>query len=314
MRSHSRPPTARYQRGSALLRFILSKAAIAWMAGFIVSTPWAQCGITQSCLGVPPPPLLSELPPVCPPAKICFVNLAARQKYEQKNNCILMEYRCNGNEIDEHTQCCVKDVQTGKNKIRQKQYEKFDKKFNWEIYTKECKNMRQSEAAPDALWNQCTVGQKHSEDDDYPVLVVEKNGSARSYCIDGCSTPPSVVKAAAALGLFIFPDRNNPTGAGPGGIGEVSSFLPACSAHDKCYQTCNSNDQKTCDGKMLMDMQAACNRISENYITVFEGNFKEKKASTRDRCLSAARTMHAGLEKFGSDAFNRRRQQYCQCC
>ncbi|WP_265286056.1 hypothetical protein [Verminephrobacter eiseniae] len=298
------------QRGSAMAEARLSKAATAWMAAFIASASWAQCGVTQSC--IPPSPIAT----VCSP-RICFLNAEARARYEKENNCHMLDANsktCNRKAIDTDTQCCVRHAGLGVGKIRQKQYTKLDRSFMWDVYAKECINMKQSQAVPDKLWSQCEAGQKHSASDNYPVMLVEQNGSARSYCIDGCSTPAAAVKAAAFVGIFIFADRNNPTGAGPGGIGDASSFLAACSKHDRCYQTCNSNNQQTCDNEMLSDMKAVCFRISKDHTTTFDGNFGQETINTHEACLSAANAMHTGLRKFGSNAFNLRRQQYCQCC
>ncbi|WP_265655742.1 hypothetical protein [Verminephrobacter aporrectodeae] len=291
-------------------KLLCFKAAIAWMVVLIASASWAQCGVTQDCSLFPPAPTVN----VCS-ANLCFRNAEARREYEQRNNCTIFDGDlCASRVVNAATQCCVMDSVTQISKIQQKQYTKLNKKFNWDIYSKECTKMQQSQAKPDELWAQCKVGQKHSANDDYPVVHVEQNGSARTYCIDGCSTPPGTVKNLTRLGVFIFPDRDNPSGAGLGGIGNASSFFPACSEHDKCYQTCNSNNQQVCDKKMLSDMTAACERIPKDHITTFKGNFEIKTIKTHIACMRSAKTMHMGLEKFGSNAFSLRRQQYCQCC
>ncbi|WP_138927792.1 hypothetical protein [Verminephrobacter aporrectodeae] len=291
-------------------KLLCFKAAIAWMVVLIASASWAQCGVTQDCSLFPPAPTLN----VCT-ANLCFRNAEARREYEQRNNCTIFDGDlCASRVVNSATQCCVMDSVTQISKIQQKQYTKLNKKFNWDIYSKECTKMQQSQAKPDELWAQCKVGQKHSANDDYPVVHVEQNGSARTYCIDGCSTPPEIVKLSAFSGIFIYADRNNPTGAGPGGIGNSSSFFGACSSHDKCYQTCIANDQSVCDNNMLSDMQVVCNGIPADHETTFKGLLGENSVNTRHACLLAAEKMHTGLRKFGSSAFNLRRQQYCQCC
>lgn len=154
--------------------------------------------------------------------------------------------------------------------------------------------------------------------DDYAVVTVEKNGSARPYCIDGCSTPPGMVNKLFRLGIFIFENKDNPTGAGPGGFGSGSSFFGACASHDKCYQTCNGNDQETCDDRLLADMLAVCRQIPADHVTTFTNTLGfQDEENTRNKCESAANNMHTGLQSplpASKRAFKVRRQQYCQCC
>ncbi len=304
-------PTNRVQPTTATW---FTKAAIVLSGLAVAGTAWAQCGITQSCIS-PPPGILPPITSLCE-VNMCFSSRENRERYERENNCIFPDNSlCGGKKVDSETQCCVKDARTQKSKIRQKQYTKLDKSFDWNSYKQECVDMQQSEAPPDSLWRQCVVGQPHANDDDYAVMKVESNGNARSYCIDGCSTPPSAIKIATSMGYFIFPDRNNPTGGGAGGIGEQSSFLAACSNHDRCYQTCSESNQENCDDSMLADMQAVCRNIPTDHETRYQGNLDiTRTKNTLEACISAAEDMHSVLRKFGSGAFNNRRQQYCQCC
>lgn len=290
------------------------KIAIPFFGWVVIGAAWAECGITQSCTPLTPG-IFPTTTSICQ-VNMCFNSAESREKHERENNCIFPDSSlCGGKKVDSDKQCCVKDIRTKKNKIRQKQYTALDKSFDWNIYRQECIDMQQSEAPPDSLWKQCVVGQPHSSSDNYAVMKVESNGSARSYCIDGCSTPPAAVNVATSLGYFIFPDRNNPTGEGAGGIGEQSSFLNACSNHDRCYQTCGESTQDNCDDRMLADMQTVCRDIPENHQTNFEGNLNiTRSINTRAACISAAEDMHSALRKFGSGAFKIRRQQYCQCC
>lgn len=292
-----------------------TKAAIVLLSCFVagIAAASAQCGITQSCPSTTPG-IFPTITTICP-SNMCLRDTQIREKYERENNCIFPDSSlCGGKKVDADTQCCIKDARTNKSRIRQKQYTSLDKNFDWNAYRQECVEMQQSEAPPDALWKQCVVGQRHSAADNYPVMKVEANGKARSYCIDGCSTPPKALQAAAVVGTFIFADRNNPTGGGEGGIGEASSFLDACSAHDKCYQTCNQNNQADCDDAMLASMNTTCDGIPEDHETTFSGNFGTKTENTRAACRLAANRMHQVLGNFGSTAFGMRRQQYCQCC
>lgn len=280
----------------------------------------AQCGVSYSCgpdLGGGLGGILNP-PGVCQ-GGACFKDAATKYKYEQDHNCRFPPAAvCSGQPMNPDTQCCGKDESTGQDKIQNRQAQADAADFRWSTYTQQCPNMKQSEGAPDALWAQCVVGQRHGASDHWPVReVVQNPGSpnARSYCIDGCSTPPGVVSSLYRAGWFIFNDKDNPTGAGPGGFGEGSSFYGACANHDKCYQTCSSTPRNTCDNNLLADMTTACNRVPADHVTTFINNFGfEDDENTRDKCLAAANRMHTGLQIGGGPAFNTRRQQYCQCC
>jgi hypothetical protein len=242
----------------------------------------------------------------------CFANEAAKAQYERESNCKFVNKNlCGDKPIDEAKQCCGNDAKNGTVKIKDRVNTQLDPKFSWQTYRQECQNLRQSEGRPDALWRQCVVGQRHAADDAYPVVIVESNGAARPYCIDGCSTPPRVVKALYKANIFLFENKDNPTGF------LTSSFFNACGTHDKCYQTCNGNDQRFCDNELLNNMLAACATIpadDETAIVTFGVSYN---VNTRDKCISAASNMHTGLSTpivGGVNAFNRRRQQYCQCC
>jgi hypothetical protein len=258
------------------------------------------------------------LPPKKCQESICFSSAQAQANFEKENNCRFGD-QCGVFFIqDKDTFCCGKDVTTGSDTPVNKVQAQLNPSFDWENYKKQCPNMRQSEGAPNAVWAQCVVGQKHNASDDYVVDKVEKNGNSRSYCIDGCSTPPDIVKNLTAAGIFIFANKDNPTGEGPGGYGKDSSFYGSCALHDKCYQTCDGNNQRTCDDRLLANMLAVCNRIPAGHITTFINNLGfEDDENTRDKCRSAANKMHTGLRtpfEASKAAFKLRRQQYCQCC
>jgi hypothetical protein len=262
---------------------------------------YAQCGITMSCGG---PPKVCDV-------QVCFQNSAAKQQYESQNNCkIPNKGLCGDKPIEAATQCCGKDAKNGSAKIKDRQITQLDSKFDWTNYQKECPNMRQSEAPPDGLWRQCVVGQLHDPSDDkYNVAIVKHNPGdpkARDYCIDGCSTPPDVVKTLYDLGIFLIQDKDNPNGF-PG-----SSFFNACAAHDICYQTCGKPfDQDTCDNRLLAQSLQACEVIPRNHISV--DSFGDQR-HTYNACRNAANKMNTGLYLGGKPAFFRRKQQYCQCC
>jgi hypothetical protein len=244
-------------------------------------------------------------------ANSCFANEVEKEKFEKANNCKFPNDTplCGTAKIDKATQCCGKDAQTGKPSVRDRLMTQLNPDFKWDDYVKQCPAMRQREGGPDALWNQCVVGQRHDpNDDDWPVIVVQPNllnSNARPYCVDGCSTPNQIVSYAVTAGIFLVKDKDNPTGF-PG-----ASFIGGCSAHDVCYQTCSQNTQTDCDNRLLANNLANCENIPANHKTP---NIIGVGISTRGICVGAATAMHAGLWAGGKAAFSRRRQQYCQCC
>jgi len=263
-----------------------------------LSTPPAQPGLCQ--------------------AAICFANPVDEAAFERANHCVFGSM-CAGQVIKSSTQCCGANRFSGKPEVHDK-FQTAESGINalhwWTAYKAECPAMTQSGAPPDALWAQCAPGRKHSPSDHWDVVIVEKNGTSRDYCIDGCSTPPAFVTGLWRSGIFIFNDKDNPTGNGPGGIGATSSFFNSCASHDRCYQTCSiGTDQSACDDKLLADMLAACATIPPAHITTFI-NFAgvSDDENTRDKCTKAANKMHTGLMLAGSPAFKTRRTQYCQCC
>lgn len=171
---------------------------------------------------------------------------------------------------------------------------------------------KQNGAPPDALWQQCEVGKKHAPDEDHEISEVRKNGGARDYCIDGCSVPPSGVAVASDAGIFLALSRNNPAGH------PASSFYQACANHDVCYQSCDK-EQKYCDYKLEEDAKAACEQIPADHTIKVAGRYPDGtpyvfKVNTRKKCRDIAEYYRMALRAFGEFAFNKRRQQYCQCC
>jgi hypothetical protein len=256
--------------------------------------------------------------PVCKPDS-CIVSEIARHEYERKNNCKFAQGDlCGGVTIDKVTQCCGKDPRTGNAKAVDKVMTKRGviaagaDSFTWTNYVLTCPDKKQNNSAPNALWNQCVVGEYETPDDAYKVIEVRQNGTARSYCIDGCSEPQSAVVAAYAAGIFLTLDHNNPIGYSDG-----SSFYRACAKHDVCYQSCNDKDQNACDSELKINSIAACNSIPFDHMTIVIGpNGIPIQINTRRKCNEAADDMFTVLNtlKIGRSAFNMRRQQYCQCC
>ena len=245
---------------------------------------------------------------------VCFRSKEDEKNFERDNNCIFGEL-CGNVIIRPEATCCGKDLATGAPAPQDKHIAILnDADFSFQNYQRTCPSMRQSEAKPDANWAQCIVGRKHSPTDDWPIREVRLNGSARTYCIDGCSTPPKAVRAMFAVGHALADDKDDPSGV------PSASFYDACAAHDVCYQTCDaSKTQSACDDKLLADSQAACNTIPADRTarTVLRGT-----VNVRAECLATAADMHDALSRgfagvaawSGRNAFNHRKQQYCQCC
>lgn len=243
---------------------------------------------------------------------VCFNTAEAQRRYEIQHGCAFPPSSPCG-EFDNTTQCCGRHPRTGKAALIDKVFSapgvlmpEFDS-FTWTNLKMACPNRRQNDAPEDDAWKICEVGEKHDPADDYLIIVRRENGTARPYCIDGCSTPPSVVTALVALGYFLESDRNNPTG-----YSDASSFVAACTDHDVCYQTCQK-EQDECDTEFLLELLSACTTIPHHALTVRWMPWPTV-LSTRSQCMIAAEVMHRGLKSFGHEAFNIRRQQYCQCC
>lgn len=264
---------------------------------------------------------LAQNPPTIalPSAKVCEVNACfkdeeAKRNYETANNCKFPSATaCAGKSIDKETQCCGKNAETGTDEIQDKQITASPASFDWSSYQKQCPNRRQSEGKPDGLWSQCVTGRVQSPADHWTVVEVIKNQSnpaARAYCIDGCSTPPAAITVAYKLNIFLFRDKDNPTGH------QNSSFYGACKNHDICYQTCSVDSQLTCDSALRNDSTVACNNVPANHRTTVTTLGVSYQVNTREKCISAANRMFDILSNLnlGKSAFDMRKQQYCQCC
>lgn len=284
------------------IRFI---AATALFAAFV----HMAFGQSKVCVGL----ACSKPPKLCENG-MCFRNKDDEKKFEKENGCVFGEL-CGTTVISSETTCCGKNLATGAPQPQDKYVTHFnDAGFNYADYQKTCPSMRPNEAKPDANWAQCVVGRKHSDADDWPIREVRPNGSARTYCIDGCSTPPKAVTAMYSIGHALAKDKDNPSGV------PSASFYNACAAHDVCYQSCDpSKTQRTCDDQLLVDSQAACNTIPA---TQTASTWTRGTVNVRAECLATAADMHDALSRgfagmaalSGRNAFNHRKQQYCQCC
>ncbi|MEW6703866.1 MAG: hypothetical protein AB1430_03335 [Pseudomonadota bacterium] len=245
-------------------------------------------------------------PPKRCEAVVCFRSREDERRFEEENHCLLGE-QCGAQIYKTQTHCCGRDT-SGRPRIIDKHMRAANPAFDWATYEQTCPNKAQNTAPPDALWQQCVAGRRHSPSDAYPVVLVEDNGSARDYCIDGCSTPPAAVNALHKAEIFLVPDKDNPSGV------PSASFFNACSAHDRCYQSCNGGSRNDCDARLLADSLQACNTIAPNHQTTLTVFGIAHQVNTREKCVSAAQNMNTGLRLGGQKAFDLRRQQYCQCC
>lgn len=296
------------------MRKILIKILLVSAVMAASSQTWAQCGVTMSCGTNTTGPIVTPTTPKVCEVQACFASAAALQQYEKDNSCkFASNALCGDKPLNKSTQCCGKDAKTGKAKTKDRQITALDSKFEWDTYRKECTAMRQSEAPPDGLWAACTVGQKHSASDDWPVREVigfPGKSNARTYCVDGCSTPPFAISAAFRAEVFLVRDKDNPTGH------PNSSFYEACKAHDICYQTCSSDSQLTCDTRLRDQSRLACQQIppdAESTVTILGIG---RRVNTLTKCVNAADRMFNILSTagLGETAFSLRRQQMCQCC
>jgi hypothetical protein len=295
-----------YPLPTVLLLAMLSTTAVAQIS----LTPSPACDPSkQSCTP-------GSGPKLCTPEN-CLADSAAQALFEKTNNCTFPGSAC-GN-FNKDTQCCGKDPKTGKARVIDKVMNKKGvispglDSFTWTNYTWACPDKKQNNAPPNTLWQKCEVGKKHSQDDDYEITEVKANGTARPYCIEGCSIPPAGVALALATGVFLVPNRDNPSGH------PAASFYDACANHDVCYQTCDK-DQAYCDNKLESEAGAACQNISPSHVTEIMkpmgGMLMPVPINTRMKCEEIAAVFRFFLHdlKLGKPAFDLRRQQYCQCC
>lgn len=240
----------------------------------------------------------------------CFATEEAQKAYENQHQCIFTS-PCG--DFNTATQCCGHNPRTGKPAVIDKVFSTpgvlmpgFDS-FTWKNLNMACPNRRQNNAPPDDTWSMCAIGERHSPDDHYKIIDIRGNGKARPFCIDGCSTPPQIVATLYGLGTFLKPDRDNPIN-----YSAKSSFLGGCTKHDVCYQTCDK-EQAECDDQLLQSMIDACHSIP-HYSLTSRLYPTPTVVLTRNHCMNAARVMHIGLTLAGQTSFQKRRQQYCQCC
>jgi hypothetical protein len=124
--------------------------------------------------------------------------------------------------------------------------------------------------------------------------------------IDGCSVPGFVQNNVFPPGLFILPGQ-------PPVHPLATIFFNGCAGHDRCYQTCKSN-QGTCDRALRDEIKGHCNAIDPS-IPYSEGPGPTPYTHPlRTACLNFADNVYYGLFAFGFVAHNERQSQVCKCC
>lgn len=144
--------------------------------------------------------------------------------------------------------------------------------------------------------------------EDGRVVIQEDQGEFRPKCIDGCSVPSELIAASYATGAIWKEDENDPVGIGS------SSFYSACSAHDRCYQTCGQ-ERDLCDDTFDADLHRQCSLIPDDlwrFDFGWDGDMKVE--SYKSKCESIASVYIWVLRRAGWIAHSKKQRMYCQCC
>ena len=80
-----------------------------------------------------------------------------------------------------------------------------------------------------------------------------------------------------------------------------ASFLGACQAHDKCYDTCRS-DRSECDEKFAKRVRRAC------------ASAYPVRGPKRHACMRRAELYSNAVIALGSVAYAEAQSKACQCC
>ena len=147
--------------------------------------------------------------------------------------------------------------------------------------------------------------QKLQDFDDWGECIDDSNRhleqNDRDHVIDGCSIPDSVAHIIHAY------TRDNPTGC----LSPSSSFIGPCSAHDICYQTCNSN-KASCDTNFNDTMADIC--YGDIIVGCDEPGVGVDRLNYYLSCNSYRNEYRIGVEKLGRPAWRSRQVDYCNCC
>ena len=98
---------------------------------------------------------------------------------------------------------------------------------------------------------------------------------------------------------------NAPQGSG------IADFIPGCSAHDICYETCNS-DKATCDEEFRKTIVQEC---LQKYPFPASGRREDDLDwAHRGGCLSRARLYARLVKDAGQNAYDNAQRISCECC
>ena len=111
---------------------------------------------------------------------------------------------------------------------------------------------------------------------------------------DGCSVPPELLGTVSSA--------NDPMGDGS------SSFLPACTAHDRCYGTCSRDGEvhrSGCDTSFARAMEVIC-----------EKTYPESEVRKLEDCIIYRTAYYFAVSQWGhKDEYYPTRQRLgCDCC
>jgi RHS repeat-associated protein len=180
-----------------------------------------------------------------------------------------------------------------------------------EIYSREIANSyRYADNMPvgniDALGFKTTSSCGPCKNDDVFGLMQDPKWE---YDIDGCSLEWWTIPIATDSW-----DKDNPVG--------WCSFYAACTAHDKCYQTCDNQtaDSRTkdwCDNMFEKNMKRACDRcVARRYYQ--EGSLRVRMYTSahiaKERCYAHAKSYAFGVRIKGGEAWKKRQEETCTLC
>ena len=160
-----------------------------------------------------------------------------------------------------------------------------------------------------------SVGSLGKYPDDCPNRVQMASfppGGLNGSAIDGCSVP-------TALHSLFPPELFIGDPAQPSTNPLAVPFYYACANHDRCYQTCQS-DQGTCDTALRDNLYTSCNQIplSQTYRVYLtdpvSGLISFIDVPLRDVCINNSDKVYWGLFLGGFVAHNQRQREVCSCC
>lgn len=154
------------------------------------------------------------------------------------------------------------------------------------------------------------------------------NAAAASNCLcndrvydsdTACCTAQGIVQKHPIANLADCPNRvpNQAHTCSPNGCGAAGSwvrppqsyfgvsFVPACNAHDCCYDRCNQS-KAVCDNNFLSDLSGICN-------AAFPGTGFAQRIK-RGGCLQQADLYYSAVSSYGQGAYDDAQKLSCDCC